>query len=515
MTKRIRVLLVLLGLAPAAGAQLPVAESDFGFRRGAFLVRGMGARPVAMGEAFTAVADDATAIAWNPGGTGQLKRVQVAAQYDAIAEGMGLGGATAAIPIGHGQVIGAGITMLTYGSYEIRDAQGARAGTASAQDFAGMLSLALPNPAFLRGWTGVAVEVVREAVGGALIGGSAGGLIPVGPALTAGWAAQHFGAAADGFTLPSTVKAGIAYRALPRLMLALDAGYGLTDRAVVVAAGFELRPAGPIAVRGGYRHRGDQGLEGVSSLSAGAGVRLGAFGVDYAFQPFGELATSHRVSLLWGLGPSGGERAEQQFESEHALGISTLGPARKNVTMPSAELDTNAETAYREAVQRYGAGDHPGAVAKAEAAIALNPFHWQAWQVKGTALLGAGDKTGAIAAFRKSLELHADNPALEEYIRTLEAAGPGSSAAPAATAESEYRAGSALFNAGDIDGAWRKAAAALAFDPRHAASWQLVGNCQYAKGDTSGALASFRQALTLNPDNPQLKAFVGRLAPTR
>src|SRR5688572_8100761 len=254
------VLLVLIGITGAASAQLPAASSEFGFRRGAFLARGMGARPVAMGEAFTAVADDATAIAWNPGGVGQLKRTQAAAQYDAIAEGMGLGSAAVAVPVGHGQVVGAGFTMLTYGSYELRDAQGARAGTASAQDLAGTLSFALPNPAFLGGWTGVAVEVVREAVGGSLIGGSAGGLIPVGPALMAGWTAQHFGAASEGFTLPSTVKAGIAWQASKRLTLALDLGYGLTDKAVAAAAGFEMRPAGPLAVRAGYRHRGNQGL---------------------------------------------------------------------------------------------------------------------------------------------------------------------------------------------------------------------------------------------------------------
>ena len=53
-------LLVALPWAAAAGAQDPVAFSEFGFRRGAFLARGIGARPVGMGEAFTAVADDAT-----------------------------------------------------------------------------------------------------------------------------------------------------------------------------------------------------------------------------------------------------------------------------------------------------------------------------------------------------------------------------------------------------------------------------------------------------------------------
>lgn len=506
--------LAFAGLLLAGGgrAQQPYAETEFGFRRGAFLARGMGARPVGMGEAFTAVADDATAIAWNPGGAGQLARPQIVAQYDAVAEGLGLGFAAAAVPIGRGQVVGAGVTMLTYGSYEIRDTAGAKTGTASAQDFAGMLMFATENPAILGGWSGVTAEFVKEAVGGSLVGGSAGGVIPVTPELNAGWAAQHFGAATAGFGLPSAVKAGLAWRAMKRLTLALDAGYGLTDKTVVFAAGFELKPAGPVALRAGYRHRGNQGLDGISSLSAGAGVQLGAFGLDYAFQPFGDLATSHRVSLLWGLGASPSEKADAQFAEEHDMGISTLGPERRNTTMPSAELDRDPELAYRDAVARYTAADHPGAIAKAEAAIALNPFHWQAWQLKGNALLAQGDNAGAIAAFNKSLELHSPNPALEAYVKSLGTPAPETTT-QAKSAESEYTAGAALLAAGDPDGAWRKAAAALAIDPKHWQSWQLIGNCQYAKGDTKGALTSFRQSLALNPDNPRLRAFVDQLAP--
>jgi len=57
--------------------------------RGAFLLRGMGARAVGMGEAFTAVADDATAISWNPGGLGQLNSPEVIAMYDVVGPGVG------------------------------------------------------------------------------------------------------------------------------------------------------------------------------------------------------------------------------------------------------------------------------------------------------------------------------------------------------------------------------------------------------------------------------------------
>ena len=41
-----------------------------------FLKLGVGARPVAMGSAYTAVADDANALFWNPAGLGITKSFQ-------------------------------------------------------------------------------------------------------------------------------------------------------------------------------------------------------------------------------------------------------------------------------------------------------------------------------------------------------------------------------------------------------------------------------------------------------
>ena len=40
---------------------------------------GSGARAQGMGSAFIAVADDATAASWNPGGLGQLQRPEISA----------------------------------------------------------------------------------------------------------------------------------------------------------------------------------------------------------------------------------------------------------------------------------------------------------------------------------------------------------------------------------------------------------------------------------------------------
>src|SRR5690554_2893241 len=61
--------LLVLGSLPEANAQLEITSSPN--------VVGSGARALGMGGAFIAVADDATAASWNPGGLTQLERPEV------------------------------------------------------------------------------------------------------------------------------------------------------------------------------------------------------------------------------------------------------------------------------------------------------------------------------------------------------------------------------------------------------------------------------------------------------
>lgn len=57
------------------------AIADDGGYAGAFLRIGVGARPLGMGGAFIATADDATATVWNPAGLGKLTNPQLASMY--------------------------------------------------------------------------------------------------------------------------------------------------------------------------------------------------------------------------------------------------------------------------------------------------------------------------------------------------------------------------------------------------------------------------------------------------
>ena len=79
-------------------------------------------------------------------------------------------------------------------------------------------------------------------------------------------------------------------------------------------------------------------------------------------------------------------------------------------------------------------------------------------------------------------------------------------------AEAAYQAALAAYNAQNYAESVRQAEAATAADPRHWQAWQLDGNARVALGDTANAITVYRYALGINPDNPQLKAYVDQLA---
>ena len=65
-----------------------------------------------------------------------------------------------------------------------------------------------------------------------------------------------------------------------------------------VSIGSEYYVVKYVVVRAGYKYRsGGNDLGGLDGLSAGLGVNIKSYSLDYAFVPFGEFDSTHRVSL--------------------------------------------------------------------------------------------------------------------------------------------------------------------------------------------------------------------------
>ncbi|OGR84308.1 MAG: hypothetical protein A2901_03105 [Elusimicrobia bacterium RIFCSPLOWO2_01_FULL_54_10] len=117
------------------------AARDFGLP-GEFLNFGVGARPLAMGRAFTGVADDIDSLYWNPAGLATFRSNQVTLQYSPLP----LGGAHQYLAYGqplynYGN-FGVGIVNMGSGNVERRDANNIDVGDYDSRETAIMLSYA-------------------------------------------------------------------------------------------------------------------------------------------------------------------------------------------------------------------------------------------------------------------------------------------------------------------------------------------------------------------------------------
>ena len=269
----------------------------------AFLKIGAGARPAAMGGAYTALADDVNAIYYNPGALARLRRQELGATHAEWLLGTKFDFIGYAQPTSMG-TFGLGITRLGVGSTEGRDANRQASGGFEASDTAYSFGLSrmLRQDALFSGMTSVGVNLKRiESRIGAYSAGTwacdfgglhqfAGSRMSVGFSVLNAGPGMRFISQSD--PLPLTVALGGAYRLGGALNLALDVRQEVYDKRMEVGIGSEYSVMPGFAVRAGYmsnaRQAGGGGLTPLAGLGGGFGLKLGNYRADYTFTPFGE-----------------------------------------------------------------------------------------------------------------------------------------------------------------------------------------------------------------------------------
>lgn len=278
---------VIIGILIAA-PHLSYANGP-GTTAASFLKIAVGARASAMGGAFTAVADDGTALYWNPAGLAQLEEREFSATYNSWFEEIKQGYVTLSFPW-LGQTAGLGTNYVDMGSLEGRDEEGNPTGDFGASDlhiFAGYATkFENLNLGLTAGWLQDKIE--KDTKTSFL--GSIGLLYLMSERFSLGAVAQNIGQDLGADPLPLTIKSGIALRS-ETSTLAADIVMPKDDE-VYYCAGLELW-IGPLALRAGYKT--DQDI--AEGWSAGLGFKLGKNHLDYAYVPYGDLGTAHRISL--------------------------------------------------------------------------------------------------------------------------------------------------------------------------------------------------------------------------
>jgi hypothetical protein len=100
----------------------------------------------------------------------------------------------------------------------------------------------------------------------------------------------------EGLPLTARVGTSILYKPLAgqQAGIYLDGVWSDLDEAVSFAGGIEYLFYDTLVLRGGYRNNGDLG-----QLSAGLGFRGAHWQIDYAYQPYGVLGNTNRLSVSY------------------------------------------------------------------------------------------------------------------------------------------------------------------------------------------------------------------------
>jgi hypothetical protein len=308
------------------------AVSQAGTSGASFLELEQGARPLGMGGAYSAVADDALAVWWNPGGIARSSATEVSLSYAAFIEDISTQflGFTRALSEGRG-TIGASLTYLTIPG--IPSASSINGNPTEGADLtANSYAASLAYGRMI--YPDLSVGANAKFFGQTLDANSGEGFaLDIGAqylykSLRMGLALQNLGPsfkiADDSNPLPQDIRVGLAYPVHPRILLALDEEKA-RDTDLRTHVGAEATVTSYFTVRAGYEQvdndgsgagvtagfsllgvlRGEQaegssiGFTPMGSRSVAEVLDQGGYlvSLDYAFMSFGNVSNTNRVTI--------------------------------------------------------------------------------------------------------------------------------------------------------------------------------------------------------------------------
>ncbi|MBI3292961.1 MAG: PorV/PorQ family protein [Elusimicrobia bacterium] len=326
---------LLLALFISLAGMTLVEAGGKGTSTANFLKIGVGARAVAMGEAYTAAADDAFAPAWNPAGLSRLNYQEIGFMHNEFIQDVRYEYLSYARPMPDRGTFAGSLSYVTVGDIQGYDPAGGATGKLSASDLVVAASWGYPWTVRLPGLdTGVTLKLLNKRLDQQSATGIMADLgfryqLPRPTWMTrlhVGGVAQHLGPGLkfirETSPTPRTFKLGLAGSFLhDSLLVAWDLALP-RDNSLLTAFGAEYRFRDLLALRMGYKTRDDLDR----GLSYGIGLGNSQLHLDYAFVPFGILGQTHRVSLGVRFGPTlrrdrFAEEVEQRYQAaERAYG---------------------------------------------------------------------------------------------------------------------------------------------------------------------------------------------------
>lgn len=292
-------------LLPSAG------WSAAGTEGASFLEIPTGAGPAAMGSAYSALATDAYAPTWNPGGLGFVQSLQVATQYLSYLQTMNDEFVSAVYPLAIGKALGFSAQYLGTGQIPETEVGGASSGNFSS-DY-GVYALAYGQMLTDRLSLGFSAKLVNAQISDVSANAYAvdfGSLYKFDNHFTLAATLTNLGTKLsfinEGDSLPLEFHMAGAYQLNSQWLITMEGIYPQAGPASFRIGG-QWRPLEAVSLRAGYRTDNLQQLSPLAGFSTGIGIHVWGQELAYAWVPLGALGDTQYISLVFKFGQNAGQ----------------------------------------------------------------------------------------------------------------------------------------------------------------------------------------------------------------
>lgn len=522
-------------------------------------------RGTAMGEAYTAITEDACSVWWNPAGLANAEGAGLTAAYNDSMEDVASQYLSAVYPLRYGSTLGFNMTRLSVPPFQGYDAQGAKTSRVDAADMAvgaaygrALLKDEIERPVFN---VGAGIKMVSERLDNASANTAALDLgavyyirpdnywISKAPAqeFRVGLAVKNLGPGLKFdkrvAPLPMAVTLGCSWHSHPggsaSLIFSLDQTVS-KDEKYYAALGTEYVAFQLLSLRAGYRTGQDIG----SGVRIGVGFRLSMLDIDYSMSPYGGLGAMHKVGVSMRLGAPAA-RQPLAGSTKRAQKARLMAPQEK-----IERLDMFAKDFLELAARDLAARRYASAADNTKKAFNLEPGlregEWGARASRLGAIIGGlklrdiparegllavdGEQSNAaaeaVAAYIEGKDLKAlllshaalganmrGDPMYEELLYVMSDlvkihVRRDEILPREALIKEKLRKAAKGFYMNLFDTAAKECEEVAVLDERNPVAWTRLGSAYFMMGDKEKAKAAYRKALELNPGDAVTAKFM-------
>ena len=392
------------------------------------------ARADALGGALTGLSGDTSDLFYNAAGLSQLNSASLCLNHNSYLAGSFEETLLFGLPVAPLGGFALALQYVSWGGLDERDSLGVSLGNFSDSDVAFSAGWGLP---VVKGFSlGIALHGVQQKIVASLytgLSGDVGLLWSPNSQFQLGLVYTGLGTTLAGFTPVQDLRLGVSsLLGLGRdvSLRPLLAGDWQPNGVSRIQGGLEGVLQGDYFLRLGYQAAlEDNQVGGLTGFTAGAGVRISQFQLDYAFVPYGDLGSSHRVSVGYEF-PNPNPVVPKPV-TVLSSPVTVQAPPVTVVATPVPVAAGPPKTKVEVLFDLPGTGTSQG---KGQATTSLtlyekaardNPRDSRAWRNLGIVYLRAGQTALGVQCLEQAFRLNANDPALKKWLEEYRAQHPG------------------------------------------------------------------------------------------